>query len=58
MEDPPEELNIRTAAEEFIFFSSTDLYHWTYSGILYEAEPGEGRMFECPDAFCLDDVWF
>ena len=39
-------------------FSSTDLYHWTYSGILYEAEPGEGRMFECPDAFCLDDVWF
>ena len=39
-------------------FASTDLYHWTYSGILYEAEPGEGRMFECPDAFCLDDVWF
>ena len=39
-------------------FSSTDLYHWAYSGILYEAEPGEGRMFECPDAFCLDDVWF
>ena len=39
-------------------FSSIDLYHWTYSGILYEAEPGEGRMFECPDAFCLDDVWF
>lgn len=39
-------------------FSSTDLYHWEYNGILYEAEPGEGRMFECPDVFCLDDTWF
>lgn len=39
-------------------FSSNDLYHWEYNGILYEAESGEGRMFECPDAFCLDDTWF
>ncbi len=38
-------------------YSSDDLYHWTYGGILYEAKEGEGSMFECPDLFRLEDKW-
>lgn len=38
-------------------YSSKDLYQWEYNGILYEAENGEGSMFECPDVFLLEDSW-
>ena len=38
-------------------YSSEDLYHWEYNGIIYEALPGEGAMMECPDLFCLGEQW-
>lgn len=38
-------------------YHSLDLYHWTYDGILYEAQDGEGTMFECPDLFKIDGQW-
>lgn len=38
-------------------FSSEDLINWNYDGILYEAEGGEGTMYECPDLFQVEDYW-
>lgn len=38
-------------------YHSMDLYHWNYDGILYEAQDGEGTMFECPDLFKVDGKW-
>lgn len=38
-------------------YTSRNLYQWEYSGILYEAQAGEGSMFECPDVFSLGDSW-
>lgn len=38
-------------------FHSKDLFHWEYNGILYEAQDGEGTMFECPDIFEVNGKW-
>ena len=38
-------------------YHSRDLLNWDYDGILYEAQDGEGTMFECPDIFKVGEKW-
>ncbi len=37
-----------------LLFKSSDGFHWSFVSILMESRGEIGRMWECPDFFCLD----
>lgn len=37
------------------YYQSEDLRQWNYRGVMAEAKPGIGYMWECPDFFSLED---
>ena len=37
-----------------LMFTSADLTHWDYEGVICESDGAHGNMWECPDLFRLD----
>lgn len=45
-------------AAALLQYTSNDLYHWQWAGVLLQEPRGEAvRTYECPDFFELDGVW-
>lgn len=40
---------------QIILFSSQDIHHWNYEGIIESCRKEYGAMWECPDFFALDN---
>ncbi|KAG5748073.1 hypothetical protein H9Q70_009265 [Fusarium xylarioides] len=38
-------------------YKSDDLVNWTYVGVLYAGDGSNGKLWECPNFFPLEDKW-
>jgi len=42
---------------QILLYESEDAFHWRFKNVLAENKNRFGKMWECPDLFCLDGKW-